>query len=144
MSKQITITSEQFADKQARNLTNAAEDIKRGVESVTTCPSHLTDAQLQKMQLNFTAAMNSGKTKSRMHAVLLDDWKKNTIEIGIGRIPQGIAKARNKVIAFANELLPYEQSGLSKINAMPNITLEDSINRMTAWTRHMANFKRKS
>ena len=144
MAKRITITPQQFAEKQARNLINSTEDIKRGVEAVDVCPTHLTDSQLQKMQNNFVEAMTSGKTKRRMHAVTLAEWKNATITKGIGRIAAGITAAKSKVEAFASELLTYEQAGLDKITNMPAVTFEDSVNRMVAWSRHMKDFKRSA
>lgn len=143
MAKSITMTPNEYADKQARNLSNATADIRRGVEAVTVCPSHLTDAQLMKMKNNFNESMDSGKTKRRMHSVSLDTWKKNTIEVGISRIPAGIAKARPKVVAFAEELFAHEKEGLQKLESMPSVTFDDSLNRMTEWARHMKNFRRK-
>jgi len=142
MAKRISITPEEFQEKQARNLINATPDIRRGVMNVDKCPSHLTDEQLQKMSNNFQEAMTSGKTKRAMHAVSLEDWKRNTVEIGIARIPAGIAKSKAKVIAFATELIAYEQEGLNKINALPKVTFQDSITRMVAWAEHMKNFRR--
>jgi hypothetical protein len=143
MAKRITISPDQFVEKHARNLSNSTQDIRAGVEAVDKCPSHLTDQQLMKMRNNFNESMDSGKTKRRMHSVTLETWKRNTIEIGIARIPAGIAKAKDKMLAFAGELLSYEQEGLSKLESMPKVTLDDSINRMGTWVRHMANFKRK-
>ena len=44
---------------------------------------------------------------------------------------------------FAGQLLPYEQDLLGKLEKMPDLTLEDSINRATTWIRNMAKFSVK-
>jgi len=38
-------------------------------------------------------------------------------------------------------LIDHQNAGLVTLEKMPDLTLEDSINRMAAWTRHMANLK---
>jgi len=47
-----------------------------------------------------------------------------------------------KVEAFFGELLPFQDGLKNTVDAMPDVTLEDSIQRMTTWTRGMADFKR--
>jgi len=39
-------------------------------------------------------------------------------------------------------LLPYIDSGVNAVKKLPDVTLEDSITRMTTFVRHMAKFKR--
>ncbi|MDD5540400.1 MAG: hypothetical protein PHG61_06900 [Candidatus Marinimicrobia bacterium] len=95
------------------------------------------------MLQNLTAAVQSGKWAARLRSVSLEDWKSRTINKGIGRIAAGIDEAYGKQVAFANELLPFQENLANKVAAMPDLTLEDSINRATAWIRGMATFKRK-
>jgi len=40
-------------------------------------------------------------------------------------------------------LLPHIDRGKEKIKAMPDVTLDDNINRMTSFIRHMSELKRK-
>jgi len=61
---------------------------------------------------------------------------------GVNRVATGIDEAAAKVEAFASELLPHIDSGVSKIKKMGDVTLEDNINRMVEFTRHMSKFKR--
>jgi hypothetical protein len=65
------------------------------------------------------------------------------IEKGVPRVAQGIDAAHDKVVDFANQLLPFQDNLKQTVNKMPDVTLEDSINRMVSWTRGMSKFTRK-
>jgi hypothetical protein len=136
------LTAQEFQEKHARRLTGAIEDVKKGIDRVTVNPCEKAAAKADKMLANLTASVNDGKWERGLKRVSLEQWKKQARDVGAGRISAGINAAKDKVVAFAEQLLPYIDSGKSKIAAMSDITLEDSIARMTAWTRHMAEFKR--
>ena len=63
-------------------------------------------------------------------------------EKGVPRISGGIDGAKDKVIAFAKDLLPHVDTGVAKIKALPDLTIDDSINRAATFIRHMADFKK--
>jgi len=42
---------------------------------------------------------------------------------------------------FYTQLFPFQDSLAGTVRNMPDLTLEDSISRMTAWVRGMAEFK---
>lgn len=136
------LTAEEFADKHGRRLKQSTEDIRRGVERVTEAPTLKALAKKDKMRQNFLAAMDNGKLERGLKRVSLEEWKSKMVDKGIGRIPQGIDGAREKVISFASELLPHIDRGVAKVSGMADVTLEDSINRMSEFVRHMASFKR--
>ena len=136
------VTPEEFQEKQARNLKNAIPDIQRGVERVTEAPTLKAAAKKDKMLAGITNAVNSGKWEAGLKRVTLDDWKDAMINKGTGRIAAGIDGAKAKTIAFAAELLPFQDNLLKTVKKMPDVTLEDSINRMTTMVRGMAKFKR--
>lgn len=137
------VNAEQFADKHAARLSGATEDIRRGVMAVTVSPTRKAAEKLDKMKANFNRAIDSGKVKRGLLRVDLPEWQKKMMEKGISRIPEGIQAARGKMVAFGEQLLAYEDNLQAKIKTMPDTTLEDSINRMTSWTRGMAKFERK-
>lgn len=136
------VTPEEFQEKQARNLKNSIPDIVRGVERVSEAPTLKAAAKKDKMLAGVTAAVNSGKWEAGLKRVSLEEWKTKMIDKGTGRIAAGIDGARDKTIAFAAELLPFQDNLKAKVDKMPDVTLEDSINRMTTFVRGMANFKR--
>lgn len=136
------VNPNEFAEKWQRRLQSAAPDITRGINRVDTAPTEKAAQKKDKMLTNLTAAVQSGKWESGLRRVSLGDWKKAAIEKGVPRISQGVAAAGGKMTDFANQLLPFQDSLKSQVDSMPDLTLEDNINRMNAWVRGMSKFKR--
>jgi len=139
----IKMTAEEYAEKQARRLKGATEDIRRGVMAVTEAPTAKAAAKADKMLANLTQAVQSGKWARRLKAVGLEDWRTKTLEKGLNRIAQGIDSAHAKQVEFASQLLPFEATLQAKVEAMPDATLEDSISKMVEWCRGMSKFEKK-
>jgi len=137
-----TLTATEFQEKHARRLKGAVEDMRRGIDRVTESPTEKAAAKQDKMLSNLTAAVQSGKWAAGLKRVSLEDWKKKARDVGVNRVAAGIDAAKDKVTEFAAELLPYIDRQKSKLAAMPDITLDDNINRMTSFIRGMADFKR--
>lgn len=137
------LTPAQAREKHARNLKASVPDIQIGVNAVTEAPGKKAAAQQEKMLANLTEAVRSGKWADRVGGVSLEQWKADMLDKGIGRIAAGVDGAADKVEAFFEQLFPYQDALQSKVNTMPDLTLEDSINRMTTWVRGMAKFKPK-
>ena len=136
------LTASEFAEKWQRRLSAAAPDIQKGINRVDVSPTEKAAVKQDKMLANITAAVQSGKWAAGLRRVTISDWKKAAIEKGIPRISQGVTGATGKVTDFASQLLPFQDSLQSQIASMPDLTLEDSINRMNTWVRGMAKFKR--
>jgi len=137
------LTPAEYQEKHARRLKGATEDMRLGVEKVTESPTAKAAAKKDKMKANLTKAIDSGKWERGLKRVTLEEWKTQMIDKGVGRVAAGIDGAAAKVTAFAAELLPYQDSVKASITKMPDITLEDNINRMTTFIRGMAKFQRK-
>jgi len=137
------LTAKEFQEKHARRLKAATEDMRKGVEAVTESPTAKAAKKADKMRANITASIDSGKWAAGLNRVSLEDWKSKMINKGVGRVAAGIDEAAPKVEAFAAQLLPHIDQGVTTINKLPDVTLEDSINRMTTFVRHMAKFTRK-
>lgn len=138
------VDSKQFADKWGRRLKGATEDIKRGIENVTEAPTKKAAAKKDKMRQNIIASIDNGKWERGLNRVTLEDWKQNILTKGMQRLSSGVDGAQSKMEAFGAELLPHIDNVKKSIDGMPDVTLDDSINRMVAFTRGMAQFKRKS
>jgi len=136
------LTATEFQEKHSRRLKAAVEDVRRGIDRVTVSPTEKAAAKQDKMLSNLTQAVQSGKWAAGLKRVSLEDWKRKARDIGVNRIAAGIDGARDKVIAFAEELLPHIDRQKAKIAAMPDVTLDDNINRMTTFIRGMSEFKR--
>jgi len=138
------LTPIEFQEKHARRLKASVEDVRRGIDRVTESPTAKAAAKQDKMLTNLTAAVNSGKWANGLKRVSLDDWKKKARDVGVNRIAAGIDAASAKVVSFAEDLLPHIDRGRDKIKGMSDVTLDDNINRMTTFIRHMAEMKRTS
>lgn len=136
------LTPAEYREKHARRLKASTPDIARGIERVTENPCEKAAAKQDKMLQNLTAAVSSGKWAAGLKRVSLEQWKRKAKDVGVNRIAAGIDAAGDKVQAFAEELLPHIDREREKLASMPDLTLDDSINRMTSFIRGMANFKR--
>jgi hypothetical protein len=137
------MTPEDFADKLIRRGSAAVEDYKKGVADVSVAPTVLAVKKLDKMRQRFLDAMDTGKVKRRMEGVSLEDWKNATLTKGSSRIASGLTASKDKIIEFASEFLPFQESIVSKANVMPDTTMEDSINKMVYVVRETAKFQRR-
>jgi len=139
----IKVTAEEFAEKHARRLKGAIEDVRSGVEKVTESPTAKAAAKQTKMLQNLQQSVSSGKWANGLKRVSLEEWKQKTLSKGLGRIAAGVDEAHDKMVEFGGQLLAYESGLKDKIDKMPDLTVEDSINRATEWIRGMVKFERK-
>jgi len=136
------LTALEFQEKHARRLSAAVEDVRRGIDRVTVNPCEQAASKQAKMLANLTASVNEGRWAAGLKRVSLEQWKNQAKNVGVGRIASGISAAKDKVVAFAEQLLPHIDAQIAKIKSMPDISLEDNIQRMTTFIRGMADFKR--
>lgn len=136
------LSAAEFQEKHARRLKASVEDVRRGIDRVTENPCEKAAAKQDKMLTNLTASVQSGKWAAGLKRVPLETWKRKARDIGVNRISAGIDGAKEKVVAFAEVLLPHIDRGQEKIKTMPDVTLDDNINRMTTFCRHMSTMKR--
>lgn len=136
------VTAEEFQEKHARRLKGASEDIRRGVEKIMVSPTALAAAKKDKMRQKVLEAVDSGKWEAGLARVSKEQWQTAMLNKGVPHISEGIDGARDKVVSFASQLLPYIDSQVSTIKKMPDTTLEDNIQRMGAFARGMSKFKR--
>lgn len=137
------LTPEEFQEKHARRLKGAIPDIEKGIARVTASPTAKAAAKVDKMRARLLAKIDDGTWASRLKGVTLEEWKSKAIEKGIPHIAAGIDGAREKVVNFAGQLLPHIDKVKGEIDKMPDLTLEDSINRMATFTRGMSKFRKK-
>ena len=137
------LTPQEFQEKHARRLKAATDDMRKGVLAVTESPTAKAAGKKDKMRANLIAAIDSGKWEAGLRRVSLEDWKEKMTTVGVSRVAAGIDGAKQKVIDFAAQLLPHIDRVKSEVDKLPDVTLEDSIQRMTTFVRGMAQFKRK-
>jgi len=136
------LTAKEFQEKHNRRLKAATDDMRAGVERVTESPTAKAAKKADKMRANVVASIDNGKWAAGLNRVTLDDWKSKMINKGVGRVAAGIDEAAAKVESFASELLPHIDKVKSEIERLPDVTLEDNIQRMTTFIRGMSKFKR--
>lgn len=137
----MPMTAQEVADKWQRRASAATQDMQRGVDDVKTAPGQLAAAKQQKLVNNWLESVNSGRWANKVSAVTLADWKQSMKDKAIPRYSTGVQQAVPKMVAFMNKLLPYQNSLQSTVQSMPDLTIDDSIARMTTWVRGMAQFK---
>lgn len=136
------VTPAEFADKWKRRISASTQDIRAGVERVTVAPTEAAAAKREKMEARLLESIRNGKWEAGLRRVTLQDWRDAMINKGLGRISAGAEQATRKVEDFAAELLPHIEQGQRAIAGMPDVTLEDSINRVGTFIRHMHEFRR--
>ena len=137
------VTAEQFVEKHNRRTKAALQDMREGVERVTEAPGIAAAAKADKMRANLIASLDNGKWQRRVAAVPLEEWKRAMIDKGVNRVAAGVDASAGKTRQFAEQLLSHQSGLMSEVEAMPDLTLEDSIGRMTTWVRGMSKFEFK-
>lgn len=135
------MTGQQMAAKWRQNLSASTTFIQQGVQAVQDSPTEKAAASGEKMLRGITAAVQSGKWGRRLREVSLAQWKERTIQVGIPRIAQGAAASEGKFATFATRLLAFQDRLVQQVDAMPDLTLEDNINRMVTFVRGMSEFR---
>ena len=137
------LTPKQAADKWGRRLSGATEDIREGVGRVTESPTEKAADKKDKFIARMTSTEVQDRWERQLRKVTLADWKKSMIDKGLSRISAGVSGASGKMEGFMSELLPAVDKAAEEVKRLPDLTLEDSINRMTTFIRKMSEFKFK-
>jgi len=118
------------AAKWSRNLSAAGPSITAGVNAVTTSPGQLAAAQTAK----WLAALNASAAKwtRNVGALTTQEWQSAMINKGIPAIQLGAQSGEATVATFMGQFLPYLQTGVNQVKAMPSGNLAAGIARATA------------
>ncbi len=129
------------SNKWLKNLSQATTAITDGVQGVTVAPG--ISAAKQKQRWLNRIMESADKWATNVAGVSLSAWQDAMVNLGIPRIASGAQQKQGKYTAFAQQFLPYLESGATKINNMPKNSLSDSIAKATAQIQYNANFKYK-
>jgi len=135
------LTAKEVQEKHARRLKGSIEDMRSGIDRVTVSPTSLAAAKQDKMKTKLNEAIDSGKWAAGLRAVTLDEWKEKITTKGLPRVAAGIDGAAGKVEKFYDQLLPHIDKTVADVKKMPDLSLEDSINRVGTFIRGMAKFR---
>lgn len=131
MAKKVKVTPEQFTERWSRGLTNSADKIRSGVESVTESPTEAAAAQADVWLQNVTQSRD--KYVKGLKAVSLNQWKTATLQKGIPALQNSVNVAKPKVQNAAGKLIPAINDLLGSMPAR-GTTLDQNLERV----RHMA------
>jgi len=123
-------------------LQGSTEEMRMGVQRVTIAPGQRAAAQKQAWLAKINASAD--KWARNVAAVSLQEWQHKMTTVGISRVSSGAEANQDKVTKFLGEFLPHVERGKQIVDGMPNVTLEDGIQRAVAMIRHNANFKRNA
>lgn len=138
MVRKVRVTPEEFAERWGRGLTGNIEKMRTGVENVTVAPGVSAAAKADKWHAAISAPSTKAKWKERVGAVPLEVWQQAMINKGLNRIADGVENAGPKMVDYGTKLIAHQNRLLVELDGLPDITLEDSIKRMTTWVRGMA------
>ena len=133
----LKVNAAQYADKWKRRMDASGQDMRQGIERVTEAPGVKAAAKADKMRQGILDAIDSGKWASNVANVSLSDWKTATIDKGIPRISAGVAAAMPKQVVMAGKLLAAVESAADQVNAMPDTTFEQRMQKMIAFSTSM-------
>lgn len=124
--------------KWVTNLSNATTQITAGVNAVTVAPGQAAAAKVNTWLAKVQASAN--KWATNVSAVTLQQWQQSMVQVGIPRISTGAQAKQGKYLAFAQKFYPYLATGVAQVKAMPNVTLQDGINRAVAMINYNAGY----
>lgn len=138
----VRTTPEQAQAKWVQRIQAASQSIADGVARVQVAPGQKAAAKSQKWLQNTQAAAD--KWRRNVAAVSLQDWQRLMTDVGIPRIADGAQKKQAKYGAFAQQFFTHLQAGVAKVEAMPDTTFEERIQRAITMMRHNKTFQRQS
>lgn len=143
MAKKVRMNASDISEKWARRTKASVPDIQKGIDRVTESPAKAAVAKADKMKANLIKSLDDGTWARRLSKVSLDDWKTKTKAKVGERLSGGVDGAAGKRAEFDTWLTNQLNKVLPEIDAMPDLTIEDSINRVRKLMEHMSKNKYK-
>lgn len=140
MASKVRVQPSDGANNWQSGFGAAGAKYQSGVQNVTEAPNAKAAAALPRWIASVTSKAVQDKFVSKNQAVTLDQWKSNTINFGVPNLSRGAQKGQPKYAAFATKFYPFLNNTLSKISSMPNVTLQDRINRAVTLMQENAKF----
>ena len=132
-----------IARKQVDRLKGATAAMEEGVKNVTRNPAEEAIKKKDKMRANILRAIDNGTWEAGLRSVTLEGWKQDMLTRGIPRVGEGAEQSIGKIEEFHTQQQAYLESYLPNLRAMPDLTLQDNINRAVANIQAMSKFRFK-
>jgi len=137
------VEAKDVVEKWKRRMKAATDDMRKGAQAVTVAPSKKAIEKKEKMRANVLEAIDTGRWERQLEKVSLEQWQKSYIEKAIGRIAAGVEGATDKMEDFMTKLLSEVERIKRIVDAMPDTTFEERMERMRKWAEEMHKFKYK-
>ena len=138
------LTPQEAAEKWARNTKGATQDMQRGIQRVTEAPGIKAAEKADKMRAGVVAAIDDGTWAANVAAVPLAEWKDKMLNKGVGRVAAGVDGATGSQSDFYSQLFDHQEGIERELEGMPDLTLEDGINRAVHQMRRMSEFSKRA
>lgn len=128
--------------RQIQGVQANVEKYQDGVRSNTKHPGEEAIKRKPKMRQRFLEALDSGKFDEGARSYSLQQWQDRTATVGARNLPQGVADAADKTQQFHEQFSEFLDGHMSKIDAMPDNTIEERLAKMRENALGIAKFKR--
>jgi len=142
MKTRVSVTPQQWSEGWQSGMRNAVPKIQRGVAAVTESPTAKAAGKKDAWLAGVNRAHMDGSYERGCLSVTLQAWKDLTAAKVATSLPTGVTAAAAKVTNIATQLTAHINQALPTVNAMPKVTLQDSVAKVSAWMTHMAAFRR--
>ena len=130
---QRVLPPKEWKEKQIRNLRATGEaNYKVGISYPKADPIQEAIKAKEVWFNQLKIAYDEGHFENALKASSIDEWFRYAMEIGAGRLVDGVTKREAEVVKFVEGFQPLLESHLAKIDAMPKTTLQERIQRAIA------------
>lgn len=124
-----------------RGLANAGPKIEQGVRAVNVAPGQKAAQRRDKYLAGVQGSVDLWA--NRVASVSLGEWQQRTIA-GASRVAEGAASKGDKYESNVTPVFSHMDSVLSRVDGMPDSTLEQRIQKSAEFARGMAAYKRRT
>lgn len=121
-----------------RGLQNAGPKISAGIDRVSTAPGVKAAAKKDKYVQGVQQSQDLWAR--RVASVSLGEWQSRA-KAGVSRIAEGAAAKQDKYVNGVQQVFAHMDSVLSRVDSMPDNTLEQRIAKSAEFQRGMAQYK---
>jgi len=134
-------TPNQTASKWANRTKAAVPEYRQGIEETTVNPMAQAAANADKW-LN-RVSESKDRFVAGLNRVSPEEWKRKCLDVGAGRIGAGVDAAAPGMVGFFTALDTYQKTIDARLSGMPDVSFEDSLERMRVQATMMREFVRR-
>ena len=132
-----------FVKKWSQRTGSATDAYVKGIQQTTESPMEKAASRADKYAAGVQEAVASGRFQDGLRSVSISEWKDKATKLGAGRLASGVKEAESRMLAFAQQFLPFQEQVTSMVRQMDDSSLESRLQRMIAQVRGTAEFKYK-